>query len=154
MISQTTEYALRSVLFLADRGGEPQTTKKIAEATKVPIGYLSKVMQSLSRGDIVNSQRGLHGGFTLTRPAENMTILEVINAVDPLQRIHSCPLGLSSHGVNLCPMHKRLDDAMAMVETAFRQSTLAELLADPNPSKSLCEFPSISKLVSDVAKKE
>jgi Rrf2 family protein len=107
----------------------------------VPSGYLSKVLQSLARGELVHSQRGLHGGFALARPPRKISVWDVINAVDPLQRIRSCPLGLKSHGVNLCPMHRRLDDAMESVERAFRNSTVAELLADPNPSRPLCDFP-------------
>jgi Rrf2 family protein len=140
MISQTAEYALRAIVFLADQD-QPQTNQQIAHVTKVPAGYLSKVLQSLSRARLVSSQRGLHGGFTLARSPDELTVWEVIDAVDPLQRIRSCPLGLKSHGVNLCPMHRRLDDAMAMVERAFRNSTVAELLAEPTSSKPLCEFP-------------
>lgn len=141
MISQTAEYALRAAVYLADQPAGPQTTRDIARATRVPVGYLSKVLQSLGRAGIVQAQRGLHGGFVLSRPPEELTVWEVIQAVDPLQRIRQCPLGLKAHGVNLCPMHKRLDDAMAMVEQAFRQSTLAELLAQPTTSRPLCEFP-------------
>jgi Rrf2 family protein len=140
MISQTAEYALRAVVYLAGQG-EPKTTQQIADVTRVPAGYLSKVLQSLARGGLVHSQRGLHGGFTLVKTPKQVTVWEVIDAVDPLQRIKTCPLGLKSHGVNLCPMHKRLDDALAAMEKAFRASTVAELLADPNPSKPLCEFP-------------
>ncbi len=140
MISQTAEYALRAIVYLAGQE-TAQTTQEIAAVTRVPAGYLSKVMQGLARGGLVHSQRGLHGGFTLTKPPKQITIWEVIDVVDPMQRITSCPLGLKSHGANLCPMHRRLDDAMASVEKAFRKSTVAELLADPNPSKPLCEFP-------------
>ena len=109
----------------------------------MPAGYLAKVLQSLARAELVHSQRGLHGGFTLTRTPKRITVWEVIDAVDPIQRIRSCPLGLKAHGVHLCAMHRRLDDAMASVERAFRGSTVAELLADPNPSKPLCEFPRV-----------
>jgi DNA-binding IscR family transcriptional regulator len=63
----------------------------------------------------------------------------VVHAVDPLPRIHTCPLHLQSHGVKLCALHRRLDDAFALVEKAFRSSTIADLLADSGPSKSLCE---------------
>ncbi|MGD9720253.1 MAG: Rrf2 family transcriptional regulator [Pirellulales bacterium] len=143
MISQTAEYALRAVVFLAGRA-DPCTTQQIAAVTRVPAGYLSKVLQSLARAGLVHSQRGLHGGFTVARPAARITVWEVIDAVDPIQRIRSCPLGLKAHGVNLCAMHRRLDDAMAGVEQAFRTSTVDELLADPNPSKPLCEFPNIA----------
>ncbi len=140
MISQTAEYALRAVVFLASQN-DPQTNQQIAAATRVPAGYLSKVLQNLARAELVQSQRGLHGGFTLLKQPKKISVWDVINAVDPLQRIRSCPLGLKSHGVNLCPMHRRLDDAMESVERAFRNSTVAELLADPNPSRPLCDFP-------------
>ena len=142
MISQTAEYALRAIVYLAGQD-EPQTTQQIAAITRVPAGYLSKVLQNLARGGLVHSQRGLHGGFTLVKTPKQLTVWEVIEAVDPIQRIKTCPLGLKSHGANLCPMHKRLDDALAGVEKAFRASTVAELLADPNPSKPLCEFPNL-----------
>lgn len=140
MISQTAEYALRAIVYLADQQ-EPRTTQQIAQVTRVPAGYLSKVLQSLARGGLVTSQRGLHGGFRLAQSSKEVTVWQVIDAVDPLQRIRSCPLGLKSHGVNLCPMHRRLDDALAMVETAFRASTVAELLEEPTRSKPLCDFP-------------
>jgi Rrf2 family protein len=143
MISQTAEYALRAVVYLAGQT-DPRTTQQLADVTRVPAGYLAKVMQGLARSGVVHSQRGLHGGYTLGKPPGQLTVWEVIEAVDPIQRIRSCPLGLKSHGVNLCPMHRRLDDALASVEKAFRNSTLAELLADPNPSKPLCEFPHVS----------
>lgn len=141
MISQTAEYALRAVLYLADQG-QARTTQEIAEVTRVPVGYLAKVLQGLAKEEIVRSQRGMHGGFTIAKPPAELTVYEVINAVDPVQRIHSCPLGLKAHGVRLCPMHKRLDDAMAVAEQAFRNSTVAELLAEPTESKPLCDFPS------------
>jgi len=65
----------------------------------------------------------------------------VVNAVEPIGRIHVCPLGIKSHGARLCPLHKRLDDSLATMEEAFRKSTLAELLAEPTTSVPLCEFP-------------
>lgn len=144
MFSQTTEYALRAVVYLASQGGAPQTTQQIAEATHVPAGYLAKVMQGLSRADLVHSQRGLHGGFTLTRPADRLTVLDVVQAVDPVRRIRSCPLGIKGH-VNLCPLHRRLDSAIALVEEALKKSTIAELLAEPERARGipipLCPWP-------------
>lgn len=141
MISRTAEYALRAMVFLALAPEKARTVKETALATKVPEGYLSKVMQSLSRAGLVRSQRGLHGGFTLQRSPETLSILEVVNAVDPVGRILTCPLGLPTHGKELCPMHRRLDDAAAMVEHAFAESTLAELLGEQGATKPLCEFP-------------
>ncbi|MBI4578793.1 MAG: Rrf2 family transcriptional regulator [Planctomycetes bacterium] len=139
MISRTAEYALRAIVCLADKKGTPLTTQQIAETTRVPAGYLSKVLQALGRAGLVVSQRGLHGGFTLGVSPAALSVLDVINAVDPIQRIRQCPLGLKSHGEQLCPLHRRLDNAMEMVERAFGQSTVAELLAEPNRSRPLCE---------------
>lgn len=139
MFSQTVEYALRAVVFLASEAPKACTTDQIATATLVPKAYLSKVLQNLSRAGIVNSQRGVGGGMTLAQVPDKLTILEVVNAVEPIGRIQECPLGLKSHGVNLCPLHRRLDNALAMVEEALASSTLAEVIADPSRSKPLCD---------------
>ena len=139
MFSQTVEYALRAVAHLAYEAPAARTTEQLATATRVPSAYLSKVLQALSRGGIVKSQRGVGGGISLIKSPADLTILEVVNAVEPVQRIKTCPLGLKSHGVRLCPLHRRLDDAMAHVEAAFGGTTLAEVLSEPTHSPPLCE---------------
>ena len=145
MFSQTVEYALRAVVHLASQTPEARTTDQIAEATRVPRAYLSKVLQGLARGGVVQSQRGLGGGMTLVKLPEELTILEVVNAVEPIERIRTCPLGLAAHGVHLCPLHRRLDSAMASVEEAFAATTLAEVLAEPTTSVPLCPFPNAKR---------
>lgn len=139
MFSQTVEYALRAVVHLAAQAPAGQTTDQIATATLVPKAYLSKVLQELRRGGIVASQRGVGGGITLVKEPKDLTILEVVNAVEPIVRIKTCPLGLPMHGTRLCPLHRRVDNALAMVEQAFKSTTLAEVLADPSPSVPLCD---------------
>ncbi|MBS2005023.1 MAG: Rrf2 family transcriptional regulator [Candidatus Obscuribacterales bacterium] len=139
MISQTAEYALRAVVLLAMHPESSFTTQQIAQSTKVPFAYLSKVLQALVRANLMRSQRGLGGGFTLAQPASAITILSVINAVDPIARITTCPLGLEEHGLNLCALHKRLDDATAMVEKVFADTTIGDLLLRPTSSVPLCE---------------
>lgn len=138
MISQTAEYALRAIVFLADQD-QPRTTQEIAERTQVPAGYLSKVLQSLSRSKLVSSQRGLHGGFVLVDSPENISVLQVVNAVDPVRRIHECPLGL--HGKYLCPLHRKLDDAARLIEEAFGETTILDLNSVPRSRRPLCTFP-------------
>lgn len=131
MISQTADYALRAIVHLAKDPDKPQITRSIAEATKVPSGYLSKVMQTLVKAGFVQSRRGLHGGFTLVRPADEISILDIVNAVDPLQRIRTCPLSLPEHREKLCPLHHKLDQAMADIEQALGNTTIADIVADP-----------------------
>jgi Rrf2 family nitric oxide-sensitive transcriptional repressor len=141
MISQTVEYALRAAVYLAERTPSPCTTDQIAAVTKVPKAYLSKVLQSLSRAGIVHSQRGIGGGMSLVKSPEELTILAVVNAVEPFVRIKTCPLKLDAHSVRLCPLHRRVDNALAMVEEVFGRTTLAEILAEPATSVSLCKSP-------------
>ena len=139
MISQTVEYSLRAVVTLAQQEGKPCTAQQISIITHVPGPYLSKLMQGLVRAGLVRSQRGLHGGFVLTRSPKEVTIWDVVEAVEPFQRIRECPLGLGSHGNNLCPLHRRLDNAMAQAEEAFRGTSLLELLSEPGSVTPLCE---------------
>jgi len=143
LFSQTVEYALRAAVYLASQAEKLHTTDDIAKATRVPRAYLSKVLQALTRAELVHSQRGLGGGMTLARPAAELTILDIVNAVEPIERIRSCPLGLAAHGVNLCPLHRRLDEALAKTEQAFAQTTLAEVLAEPTKNIPLCPFPNV-----------
>ena len=136
MFSQTVEYALRAMVVLASRPRTPLTSHSIAIDSRVPPDYLIKVLQSLARAGLVTSQRGKNGGHLLTRPAGQVSILEIVNSVDPICRIRTCPLDL--HGEKLCPLHRKMDDALAATETAFRTTNLAELLTGPLHSRPLC----------------
>jgi Rrf2 family protein len=105
----------------------------------VPQAYLAKVVQALAHGGVVRSQRGIGGGVSLVKAPAELTLLGVVRAVDPIRRIETCPLGLAAHGVRLCPLHRRLDNALALVEDAFRRTTLAEVLAEPSESVPPCD---------------
>ncbi len=141
MISSTAEYALRAAVYLAMHHGEARTSSDIAEATAVPIGYLSKIMQMLGKRGLVSGQRGLGGGFKLSRNPADISVMDVLRAVDsPIERIQRCPLGLQSH-VKLCPLHKLVDDAIANVEAAFSAASIAALARSTRGTPPLCEIP-------------
>ncbi len=144
MFSNTAEYALRAVVHLAATPEKACATAEIAEATQVSPGYLSKVLQNLGRVGIVSSQRGPTGGFTLLRAPKDITVLEVVNAVDPIQRITKCPLNIPSHAVKLCKLHARLDHAIALVEEALGQSTIAEMI-ETSPERAQRVVPTINR---------
>ena len=155
MFSQTVEYAMRAMLALAYGDGTPMTTKRIAEIMRVPQSYLSKVLQALVRGGLVFSTRGLRGGFVLVKDPSEISLLAIQNSVNPIQRIHSCPLDLDGHKSDLCPLHRRLDQAMAMVEDAFSTTTLAEVLSEDNPCPTLQkQLATLKPLVADLEKKK
>ena len=131
MFSHTAEYALRAAVFLAESPDGRYTTQAIADTTQIPPRYLAKVLQSLARAGVLTGQRGLNGGFLLARSPAEITVLDVIQAVEPLKRIHKCPLDLEAHRERLCPLHTRLDQSLALIEENLRQATLADLLDRP-----------------------
>lgn len=140
MFSQTAEYALRAAVYLASHPDQLSSSEVLARHTRVPRGYLSKVLNDLVEAGIAVSRRGPNGGFTLAREAALVSVLDVVNAVDPLKRITTCPLGIPSHGTQLCTLHRRLDDAIATVERALSSASLADMVDRPGP-RSECVFP-------------
>ena len=138
MISQTMEYALRAAVFLAQSPQRAKTTGQIANATRVPQAYLSKVMQQLAEAGLVRAQRGIGGGFTLLKRPEDLSLLEVVSAVELLQRMRACPFGSVPRGARLCRLHRRLDETMAAVEAAFAKTMLSEILDEHADSVPLC----------------
>ena len=146
MISQTVEYALRAIVTIAQHDGAPCTAQKIAEITQVPAPYLSKMMQGMVRAQLVASKRGLHGGFVLNKDPKELTIWEIVDAVEPFKRIRECPLGIGSHG--------RLDTAMEMVEQSFRETTVADVLSQPGSVTPLCEETKVMTLEPNKTRKK
>jgi Rrf2 family nitric oxide-sensitive transcriptional repressor len=138
MISKTAEYALRAAVWLAKSPDQPSSADQLAEVTKVPRRYLHKVLQDLVRAQLVRSQSGPRGGYALARPPAQITILDVVNATSPLERIRHCPLGLPSH-TRLCPLHKELDRVYASAEQALANVTLDELLRSSSKILPLCD---------------
>lgn len=141
MFSLTAEYALRAMACLALMPEQLVPTPNLASQTKVPPNYLAKVLQLLASSNLITGRRGVGGGYKIARPASEITLLEVVRAVTQVERIRACPLGLSSHGSNLCPLHRKVDEAAAAVIDLYSRTTLADLLVDPTRPKPLCEIP-------------
>lgn len=139
MFSQTTEYALRAMACLAMRPDHLTSAVTLAEQTKVPANYLAKVLQQLAGARLIDGRRGVGGGYKLARKADQIKLLDVIEAVAPVRRIETCPLGLPNHGKNLCPLHRKTDMAAAAVIEIFGGTTLSDLLSGPDSSKPLCD---------------
>lgn len=138
MLPKTAEYALRAVVWLAREPLQSQSAERLAEQTKVPRRYLHKVLQELVCAKLVRSQSGPGGGYALALPSRKITILDVVNAVSPLERIHHCPLGLPTH-TRLCPLHKELDNVYAATEVALARVTISKLLESASEIVPLCE---------------
>lgn len=146
MFSQTTEYALRAMAWLALSPDELVPTTTLAEKTKVPSHYLSKVLQQLAAADLITGRRGVRGGYRLARPASQITMLNVIRAVTTVERIKTCPLGLANHGSNLCPLHRQVDEMARTIIERYDSVTLQSLIEDSESSKPLCDRETTAKL--------
>lgn len=138
MLSKTAEYALRATVWLGRNPQQTESADHLAERTKVPRRYLHKVLQDLVRAELLRSQPGPGGGYGLARAPEKITILDVVNAAAPMERIRHCPLGLPSH-TRLCPLHAELDGVYAAAETALSRVTIAQLLHSTSPIVPLCD---------------
>lgn len=138
MLSKTAEYALRAITCMGSQIGQPTSADDLAEATQVPRRYLHRVLQDLAAVGLVRSRSGPGGGYELALTPGAITILDVVNAVAPLERITSCPLGLKSHK-KLCPLHAELDKAYAATEKAFAEVTIQDLIESTSPIMPLCK---------------
>jgi Rrf2 family nitric oxide-sensitive transcriptional repressor len=138
MLPKTAEYALRAVVWLAREPQQAMPADQLAKHTKVPRRYLHTVLQELVRAQLVRSQSGPGGGYRLLKSAREISILDVVNSVAPLERIRRCPLGLRSH-TRLCPLHKELDDVYAATEKALGRVTIAQLVNSTDSIVPLCE---------------
>lgn len=139
MISQTSEYALRAVVYLADRSeSTPASAQEISAATRVSVGYLQKVLRVLARNGILTAQRGSGGGFTLAKVPSAISVLDVLRASDtPSERIERCPLGIPGH-TKLCALHRMIDDELARTDAVFASTSVADLIDGSGAVGPLC----------------
>ena len=124
---------------LAYTPDELTPTPKLAAVTQVPGNYLAKVLQLLSSADLITGRRGVGGGYRLTRPSDQISMLDVINAVAEIRRIDSCPLNLPNHTGRLCRLHSTLRDATDSVIDIYSSVTLADLSDPTEDTLPLCD---------------
>ncbi len=132
MISSTARYALCAVVYLGERSGKPVAAHEIAAATGVPFDYLSKVLHTLSHAGVVNGRRGPSGGFTLAKPADQMSLIEVVRAIDPSGRT-----GATDPPHPGCPgmtpaLRKLLDEAAEASLRVLSRTTIADVMTKPS----------------------
>lgn len=131
MLSSTAEYALRAVLFLAEHPARcPMRAGELAVALRVPPNYLAKILHQLVKLEILRSSRGRNGGFELAISPARLTLLQVVEAFDPVRRRRRCLLGRKECGDrNACPVHSRWKVLAEEIVRFFRRTTVGDLLA-------------------------
>jgi Rrf2 family transcriptional regulator, nitric oxide-sensitive transcriptional repressor len=150
MISQTAEYALRAMSWMALTPDDRVPSSLLAEKTQVPSDYLSKVLQLLSEAGMIEGRRGVRGGYRLSKKPNKIKLLDIINAVSrdemQLKRIESCPLGLSNHAPHLCPLHHTMDRAIEALIDVLGDMTIADMVDSDRDVKPLCDAEITAKL--------
>jgi Rrf2 family protein len=91
-VSAKSDYAVRALIELASADTRPLTRAQLAASQHIPLKFLSNILQQLKTAGLVNTNRGSEGGYWLTRPAERITLADVIRAVDgPLANVRGEP---------------------------------------------------------------
>src|SRR5690349_11598649 len=129
MLSQTAQYGLRAVLEIAAHQGVPVGAGELARALSLPQNYLSKTLHQLARAGVLESTRGKAGGFRLARPADKVTLLEIVGLFDDTSARRSCLLGNAvCSDQNPCVVHHKWKAASERNAAFFRDTTIGELL--------------------------
>jgi len=143
-ISAKSDYAVRAMLELSAEGGtRPVTGEALANAQQIPVKFLENILVDLRRAGLVTSQRGAEGGYRLARPANRITVADVIRAVDgPLANVR----GMRPEDAEYEGAAEALRDVWVAMRAALRsvleRVTLADLTAGSLPA-------SVRKLTAD-----
>jgi Rrf2 family iron-sulfur cluster assembly transcriptional regulator len=123
LFSRKCEYALQAVTFLALKpGGEKTTIKKLAGRLDIPYHFVAKILQNLTRKGLLISLKGPAGGFALAAPAEKITLLQIVEAIDGEGFAKNCVMGFPEcSGKNPCALHEQWagvrDDMVSMLSS-------------------------------------
>lgn len=132
LLSRACEYGLRAALYLASlKENGYVSIRSISEELDISFPFLTKIFQKLTQAGMLDSFRGPNGGVTFTRPATDITLKEIIVAIDGPELFTECVLGLPGCGEQKpCPLHDRWAQERARIEDMFSNTSLAEMADD------------------------
>lgn len=133
MFSNSSKYALKAVLYLAVNSDEKRKilAKNISEPINVPPAYLAKLLQELSKHNIVSSTRGPNGGFYLNKNNRNTPLIDIVNVIDGDNRLNSCLLSLNScNHEKPCPLHEMASPFRTEILRNLEKSTIQDFAED------------------------
>jgi FeS assembly SUF system regulator len=128
-LSKLTDYAVVMLSHMAAREGQVYTAARLAERTSVPEPTAAKILKVLARACVLTSQRGSNGGYELARPASDITVAEIIVALDGPIALAACVEGSADHcGVEtLCSMRGNWNKVNRAIRNALEEITLADM---------------------------
>ena len=130
----SAKYAIRAMVCLAAHNGQgrPFSAAGVAEAENIPPFYLAKVLQDLGRAGLLKSARGRGGGFFLSRPADEIFLIDVVQAVEDPRRLEKeCILGIDEcNDETPCPLHETWRSFRDGALDSLRALTVADLVLE------------------------
>jgi Rrf2 family protein len=143
-ISAKTDYALRAAIELASLGSaEPVKGEAIANAQGIPLRFLENILGDLRNAGIIDSRRGVEGGYLLARPAEAITLADVIRAVDgPLANVAGTRPNLLEYPASTEKLRDIWVGVRAALRSVLEETTLADVASKKLPSN-------VAQLVAD-----
>ena len=139
MLSNSSKYALKAVLYLALHSDEnnKMMVKDISERINVPKAYIAKLLQELSRRKIISSTKGPKGGFYINPSNKNQSIMQIIEIIDGKKKMESCILGLEDCNEHKpCPIHSLLSPSRSKMIALLESETLNDLAKDLELNKA------------------
>ena len=130
LITRATDYAVRILVALSNASGERMKTSKLVATTAIPKEYASKVIRMLARRGWLEARRGAGGGFTLARPAENLTLLDVVELFEGPVQMHVCTGPSGCQFSSRCPVHVVWLEAENRLRRFLAGHRIAELAAN------------------------
>jgi Rrf2 family protein len=132
-LSKKTEYALMAVKFIAKKtSGNSATAKEISEGYNIPYDLLSKVLQQLTKKNVIKSFQGIKGGYSLCKEPENMTLIDIIRAVEPNYQITEClqtgNIEKDCTHFDCCMIRDPLAKVQKEIDRLFRSVTIHQIL--------------------------
>ena len=127
-LSQTTGYAILALTCLEETQGCWLKAREIAECTGIPMPYLSKLLHRLGLAGIVDAKRGTFGGYALAVPAEETSLMHIVEAVEGESGLPKCLLGLEDcSDERACPTHQFWSKERAKIEAKLSKITLKDV---------------------------
>ena len=132
-LSKKTEYALMAVKFMAMKPDHHNATaKEISDGYNIPYDLLSKVLQQLTRKKVIKSFQGIKGGYSLSKGPDNLTLIDIIRAVEPNYQITECMQNGSSEKdctyFNCCMIRDPLAKVQKEIDKLFKSVTIHQIL--------------------------
>ena len=145
-ISKTAEYAIRAMAAIATLPeGKRVRASDLGRATGIPNPYLSKILRRLVLADLLDSQKGQGGGFSLARPAGEILFIEILNAVDALPTDGRCAFGWGSCDELMpCPLHSAWSRVSRHIVDWANHTNLAEVAAAAQSDQRVQLFPELT----------